>query len=119
MTSTTTLDVDAFVRAIEERDGDAQLAVYAPDASITLVDQDNPPSTPRILHGTDQLRSHLADVTGRDMAHQVRTAVTSGDHLALEVACTYPDGTRVVCMCVAGIADGRIAWARQVQSWDH
>ena len=93
MTTTATLDVTTLVRAIEERDVATQLSAYAPDASITLVDQDNPPSAPRIMRGTDQLRAHLTDVTGRDMTHEVRTAIATGDQLALEVACAYPDGT--------------------------
>jgi hypothetical protein len=119
MTTTATLDVATLVRAIEERDVATQLSAYAPDASITLVDQDNPPSAPRIVQGTDQLRAHLTDVTARDMTHEVRTAIATGDQLALEVACAYPDGTRVLCMCVSGIVDGRIAWVHQIQAWDH
>lgn len=119
MTSTVSLDVAALVRAIEARDAEAQLRAYSSDAELTVVDENNPPSAPLVVQGADQLRIHFTDVTERDMTHEVRTAVATDDHIALEVACRYPDGTRVLCMCVGAIADGQIAWARQVQSWDH
>lgn len=119
MTSTITFDIAALTRAIETRDAEAQLAHYRPDAELTLVDQDNSPSAPRVLRGTAELRRHFTDTCERDMTHEVRTAVGGPDRVAFEVTCRYPDGTRVLCMCVGGVVDGRLAWARQVQAWDH
>ena len=37
----------------------------------------------------------------------------------VELACRYADGTRVACMCISGLIDGRIAWQRGLQAWDH
>jgi ketosteroid isomerase-like protein len=116
--TTTTFDLTALTAAIESRDADAQLGFYAPNAELVLVDRDNPPSRPRTITGTDQLRTHLTDVCQRDMTHSVRAAIVDGDHIAAEVACAYPDGTRVLCMCVAELHDGRIVRQHQVQAWD-
>jgi SnoaL-like domain len=119
MTSaTTTFDLAAHARAIENRDAATLLADYRPDAEIVLVDHDNPPSRPRVLTGLDTIRDHLSDVYGRDMTHQVRTRMATDEQIAFEVACAYPDGTRVLCLCVARIEDGRIASHHQVQAWD-
>src|SRR4051794_29466138 len=117
-TTTATLDVAALAAAIETNDAPAQLQYYRPDATLEIVDQHNPPSRPQHLAGTDAIRDHLVDVVDRQMTHQVRSALSSGDRIAFEVACAYPDGSKVVCMCVAGIVDGRIAWQRTVQAWD-
>jgi ketosteroid isomerase-like protein len=118
MTSTLTFDTAALTRAIESRDAAAQLACYRPDAVVTVADQLNPPSRPRVVRGTDELRGYFQDVCDREMVHEVKTTVAAGDRIAYEVACTYPDGARVQCLCVAGLADGKIAWQRQVQVWD-
>jgi SnoaL-like domain len=119
MTTTTTLDTTALITAIERRDHEGQLAVYAPDAELVVVDHDNPPARPRVLHGRDDIGRYLADVCGRDMTHAVRTASVAGDRLTLEVACRYPDGTNVACLSVAGLQGGQIIWQRLVQAWDH
>lgn len=118
MTSTITFDIAALSRAIEARDAEAQLAHYRPDAELTLVDHDNGPGNPRVIRGTAELRSYFTDLCDRDMTHEVRAAVAGSDHVAFEVDCRYPDGTRVLCMCVGGVVDGRLAWHRQVQAWD-
>ena len=52
-TTTPTFDFDEFKRAVEERDSTAQLALYAPDAEVTLIDRINTPSSPRMLRGHD------------------------------------------------------------------
>jgi ketosteroid isomerase-like protein len=119
MTSTVTFDLAALAHAIEHRDADAQLSYYHPDAAFTLVDHDNPPSAPRLVEGSAELRTYLADACDRDMTHTVRNAIHVENRIAFEVACAYPDGTRVLCMCIAGLTEGRIAWHHQVQAWDH
>lgn len=118
-TRTQVLDVDALVAAIEARDVDGQLAAYADDAHITIIDHEHPPSSPQIVRGIDAIRAHIADVCSRDMTHHVTTAATVDDRLTIELACRYADGTRVACLCVSGIEDGRIVWQRGLQAWDH
>jgi hypothetical protein len=118
-TAPTTFDVAALVTAIETRDAEGQLAAYGPDAELVVVDHEHPPSTPLVVRGTAALRTHFADICARDMTHQVTTAALAGDRLTIELACKYADGTRVACLCVSGITDGRIGWQRGLQAWDH
>ncbi len=116
---TVAFDVNGMSQAIESRDAGAQLAAFAPDATLTVIDHDHPPTRPLSLSGHDAIGGYLSDVCDRDMTHHVRTAVAADDRLTIELACAYPDGTAVLCMSVAGLDGDRIAWQRIVQAWDH
>ena len=54
MSTTTTpiFDFGELKRALEERDSTAQLALYAPNAEVTLVDRINTPGSPRCCADT-------------------------------------------------------------------
>jgi len=118
MTTTSTLDVNALTRAIEARDADGQLAAYAPDAELTVVDAVNSPSRPKVLRGTSEIGEHLVDTCRRDMTHEVRSSVADAQRIAMEVACRYPDGTQVLCLCIADVTEGRFVRQHTVQAWD-
>jgi ketosteroid isomerase-like protein len=112
------LDLAALRLAVEERDAALQAANYADDAVIEAVDHEHPPSRPRVISGREAIAAHLVEVCARDMTHRVTAAVGDGAHVAYQVACAYPDGTRVVCSTMAELRDGRIVHERLVQAWD-
>lgn len=118
---TTTTDptiTEATLRAaIEGRDADAQIALYAERAEVTFVDAEHGPSGPLVLSG-EALHEHLRGVCARDMSHHLSRYVSDGRQLAYEVECRYPDGTQVLCHCIATLSDGRIVRSRGVQAWD-
>jgi ketosteroid isomerase-like protein len=120
MTTTTRpgLDLDALRRAVEERDAAAQSANYAEDAILETVDHENPPSRPRTYRGREAIAAYLAEVCARDMTHRVVAAVGDERYAAYQVACEYPDGTRVLCSTIAELRDGRIVRERWLQAWD-
>lgn len=118
-TTTTTFNTDALVRAIEGRDAEAQLALFADDAVVTTVDHEHPPSAPAVARGRDEIAVVLRDIAGRDMAHEVCDVVLAGDTLAYRIDCRYPDGSRVACHASARLRDGRIVAQHGVQAWDH
>jgi ketosteroid isomerase-like protein len=115
---TSTFDAAAMRRAYHGRDADALLALYADDATVELVDQQNPPSRPRQIAGKDAIRAHLEDVFGREMSHELDIVAASPDAVGYSLRCLYPDGTRVVCAATAELRDGRIAREVGVQAWD-
>ena len=117
-TTTPTFDFDEFKRAVEERDSTAQLALYAPDAEVTLIDRINTPSSPRMLRGHDEIRPWIEDICERDMTHHVDMQVRGEGGAALTEACRYPDGTIVLCAAVLELRDGQIARQVGVQAWD-
>jgi ketosteroid isomerase-like protein len=118
-TSTTPMfDFAELKRALEERDATAQLALYADDAEVTLVDRINTPRSPRVLHGREEIRAWIEDISGRDITHRVEMHVVGNDGAAFTEACRYPDGTNVLCAAVLELCDGRIAREVGVQAWD-
>lgn len=118
MPTTTTFDLEQFTRAIEERDASAQLAMYAPEATVTLADRVSQPGTPRVLSGHDEIQAWVEDVCGRDMTHAVGHAVQDERGAAFTEACRYPDGTNVLCATVLELGDGLITRQVGVQAWD-
>ena len=117
-TTTTTFDGATLRDAIERRDAAGLLALYAPDARIEIADQQNPPSRPRVIEGSEAIGAHLQDVYGRDMTHEVEQVAVGGSSVGYTVRCAYPDGTRVLCSATAELRDGVIASEVGVQVWD-
>ena len=55
---------------------------------------------------------------GRDMTHTVQHTVSDDAGAAYTQACTYPDGTNVLCATVIKLAGGAISDQTVVQVWD-
>ena len=113
-----TFDFGEFKRAIEERDSTAQVALYAPNAEVTLIDRINTPGSPRVLRGHDEIRTRIEDICERDMTHRVDMQVLGDGGAAFTEACRYPDGTNVLCAAVLELRDGQITRQLVVQAWD-
>ena len=105
-------------RAVETRDAKTLKSFYSGDATMTIIDSDNPPSKPRILKGAKEIGAFLDDVCSRDMTHALDDGVIDGSHLAYVEACRYPDGTRVVASCTAELGPHGIKRQTVVQAWD-
>jgi ketosteroid isomerase-like protein len=111
-------DVETLRRGVEERDADALTSLYVGDAECVLIDQTNPPGSPRELRGREAIAEYNRDLTGREMTHRLDKVVVGEDSAAYADACEYPDGTRVYCAAVLDLRDGRIARQVCVQAWD-
>jgi hypothetical protein len=116
--ATTAFDTEALRRGIEERDAATLRALYTPDAEMTVVDRNAPPSHPRVLHGRTAIGEYLDETCGRDMTHRLERVVVSGDTAAFTQACRYPDGTSVLCLAMLDLRDGLIVQQTAVQEWD-
>jgi hypothetical protein len=116
--TTTGFDLAALARAIEERDAAAQIAMYAPDAEVRLVDRVATPGKPRVLRGREEIAAWIEDVCGREMTHRVEQPLVGEGRAAFAEACRYPDGTNVLCTTILEVEDGRIARQVAVQAWD-
>lgn len=117
-TTATRFDPQALKRSIEERDAAAQVAMFAEDATVEMVDKQNPPSRPAVVSGRDAIRTQIEDVMSRDMTHKVSGLVVDGDHASYVVDCQYPDGSKVLCLATLELRDGQIARQRGIQAWD-
>jgi hypothetical protein len=113
MSTTTTFDLGRFTRAAE-----TQLSMYAPDATVTILDRISQPSSPRVLHGRDEVREWLEDMFIRDMTHSVTHSVGDDAGAAYALACRYPDGLQVACTTVMALESGQIKDQTIIQVWD-
>lgn len=108
----------AIKQAIESRDGRMLSSFYAEDALVRVIDRNNPPSRPREIRGRAAITNFWDDICSRAMTHKVETSIAEQDRLAFTQDCAYPDGTRVYCIAVVDLTDGRIARQTVVQAWD-
>jgi len=118
MSTTTSFDLERFVRAVEQRDAATQLSMYGPDATVTIADKVSQPRSPRVLRTRDEIKAWLEDTYARDMTHSVQHMVKDDAGVAYTQACRYPDGTNVLCATVIGLDGGLICDQTVVQVWD-
>lgn len=115
----TAFDLAAFKRAVESGwDIGALLPHYAEDAEYVTVDQNNRPSSPRVLKGRTAIGEYLRDAASHGVVSRIEHAVVSEDRAAVTFNCRYPDGTRVLCNSMLELEDGRIVRQTDVQAWD-
>jgi ketosteroid isomerase-like protein len=112
------LDFEDLRRAQERRDLDAMLNLYADDAEIHIVNRNTPPSSPYVLRGKEAIAEYLRDVFGREMSHTIENEVVGEDRLAFNVACEYPEGTRVLASENMEVRDGKVVRQVEVVAWD-
>ena len=105
----TAFDLHAFSRALEQHDVDYQLAHYAPDADIRIVDPDNPPTAPRTLKGKQAIHAWMVDSITHDLDLHVTHLVDGGDRVAFTQHSHYQDGTQAISTSTAELEHGLIA----------
>jgi hypothetical protein len=116
--STDRLEMGLFRRAFEQRDSELLISLYADDAELRIVSCNNPPSSPFELHGKQEIGDYWRDVFSRQMTHLLEQEVVGEDSLAVNVACKYPDGTRVLATMMFDLHKGKIVRQVDVQAWD-
>jgi ketosteroid isomerase-like protein len=117
-TSTRTVSADALKHAIEGRDAQSLIALYADDALLRIIDHDHPPSKPLEIKGKQAIAAYYEDVCGRAMTHRVDDALTADAALSFTQTCTYPDGAKVYCSAVLKTDGGKIVRQTSIQAWD-
>jgi SnoaL-like domain len=116
--ATDTPEITMLSASIETRDADGILAWYAPNAVLTVLDRDHPPTAPAVFTGLDEIGGYFRDVCGRNIDHQVRDVVVTDTGVAFTQHCRYPDGLQVICATVASTRAGKIERQTAVQVWD-
>ena len=112
------LDFEVLRRAIEGRDADTLVGLYADDAEVITVNRNATPSSPNVLQGKEAIGSYLRDVCEREMTHRVENEVVGRGRIAFQEACEYPDGVRVLGAETLEVRDGKIVRQVNVEAWD-
>jgi nuclear transport factor 2 (NTF2) superfamily protein len=116
--ATSKLDLETLNRAYESRDAELALSLYTDDAGVRIVDRNNTPSSPRELHGKEEIDEYLRDVFSRDTTHQLEREIIAKDRVAFNVACQYPDGVRVLAAESMELREGKVAEQVELVAWD-
>ncbi|MFD3843894.1 nuclear transport factor 2 family protein [Streptomyces sp. NPDC058642] len=114
----TPFTTETLRRSIEGNTATNLLSLYADDAELRVVDRNTQPSSPRVLHGRDEIGELLDDVYSRDMTHKLERCVVDGDTAAFSESCRYADGVRVLSESMITLRDGKIAEQIMIQAWD-
>lgn len=114
----TTFDFETTRHAIEERDADTLVALYADDTEIRIVNKNTPPSMACLFRGREAVAAMLRDVCARDMSHHIEDEVVGEGRVAFSEACEYPDGTKVLSAMTLEVRDGRIHRQTSLEAWD-
>lgn len=114
----TGLDFEALRRADEGRDAETLAGFYSEDAEVVLISKDNPPSSPLELRGKEAISGFVRDVCGRDIESRIENEIVGVDRIAFNVACEYPDGTKVLAATTLKVRDGKILRQVTVEVWD-
>jgi ketosteroid isomerase-like protein len=111
-------ELEALRRAVEAKDPDAMLDLYADDAEYVRVDRNSTPSSPMTLRGKQEVEEYLRDVFSREMTHRIENEVVGQERASFNWACEYPDGTKVLAAETVELRDGMIVRQVSVQAWD-
>ena len=112
------LDFEALRQAIENLDAELLVSLYADDAEMRTVNRYTTPSSPKVLHGKEEIAEYLRDVCGRAMTHHIENEVVGAERVAFNEACEYPDGTKVLCAATLEVQEGKIYRQVNVEAWD-
>jgi hypothetical protein len=115
--TSTTFDVAAFRRALEELDGDAVAALVTDDFERTEIDEATPPSAPAVVRGREANAAALADLRARGVRIRTEEPLVDGDRIAMQCRCALPDGRDVVAIAIGEVRGGLLATWTEVQAW--
>src|SRR5215210_6286466 len=90
------LDFEVLRRAIEDRDAETLVGLYADDAEVITVNGNSTPSSPQILRGKEEIGGYLRDGCGREMTHRVKNEVLDEGRVASQEACESPNIVKIV-----------------------
>lgn len=101
-------DIDGFRRAIESGDARYQLALYADDAELNVVDPDDPFATPHVLHGKPAIGSWIEQLHARSTGLRVVDLRSMPDRVELTEEVDGRDGSHVAYGYSAEVRRGQL-----------
>ena len=108
----------ALRRAHERHDADLALSLYAEHAEVRIVDHANPPNSPELFKGKEQIAGYLARLYGRGMTHRVGAAlqdvIVGEGRISFNVRSVYGEGTRLLSAESYEVHRGKIFYQTNV-----
>jgi hypothetical protein len=111
MSTQTSFDLAGLSRAIQSQDRRYQLALYADNAELEILDSSHLEPPLQVLHGKPEIAKWLDAMSSRAVSYSVRDAVGGPDGVRFTEECVYPDGKTLVFECRADVSRGQIKHA--------
>ena len=111
MSTQTSFDLPGLSRAIQSQDRRYQLALYADNAELEILDGEHLDAPLQVLHGKPEIAKWLDAMSSRAVSYKVRDAVGGPDGVRFTEECIYPDGETLVFQCTAEVSRGQIKHA--------
>jgi hypothetical protein len=111
MSTQTTFDLSGLSKAIQSGDCRYQLALFADDAEVKIVDGAQPAAPLGVLRGKPAIEKWLDTVSSRAAQFRVRDAVASPGRVQYTEECRYRDGSELLLECSAEVCRGQISRA--------
>jgi hypothetical protein len=111
MSTLTTFDLASLSQAIQTGDCRHQLALFADDAELEIVDSATPAAPLGVLRGKPAIEQWLDIKSSRAVQFGVRDAVASPGRVQYTEECRYRDGSRLFFECTAEVRGGQISQA--------
>lgn len=92
--------------------------LYSDDATVKVIDNTRPPSSPMELRGKNEISSYYRDICSRDIVHHLEEEVIGDDRISFLDSCRYSDGTKVLASNVLDLEGGKIKRQTIIQAWD-
>jgi hypothetical protein len=107
----TTFDLSGLSKAIQSGDCQYQLALFADNAEVQIVDGAEPGAPLGVLRGKPAIEKWLGTVSSRAGQFRVKDAVASPGRVRYTEECHYRDGSELFFECTAEVRRGRISRA--------
>ena len=101
-------DIEGLRRAIELGDCRYQLALYADNAEVSIIDPDDPDCRARVLHGKSEIANWINDVRDETSLRQVSNVEVGVHRFAVTEECRRIDGSSVGYARTAEVHGGQI-----------
>ena len=113
-------DFEAWRTAVETRDVETWLAFFADGAEWVEYRPGNPPKSPRVLRGREEIRAWLEAIQPTAAELRVTHELVGERRIAYRLTVTFAaDGAQIVEHVIADLdGDGRVVAQVDVEIWD-
>ena len=111
-------DFTAYASAVERKDVPAWSGFFAEDAEWYEYREKNPPRSPNVMRGVDQIRSFLEGVAASPVELRMSHEVLGPSRVAYRLTVCFEDGRRIIEHVIIELAGDQITSEVDVEAWD-
>ena len=111
-------DFTAFRAALETRDVARWLPFYADDAEWLEYRHANPPRSPHVMRGREEIGRFLEEVAASRIELSISNEVLGDARAAFTITVERADGRLIIENVIVDHRDGRIVRQLEVEAWD-